>query len=501
MSSESSELRSAKVVIVGSGFSGIGLAHRLRESGIDDVVILERSDDAGGVWQLNTFPGATCDVPSNLYSFSFAPNPEWSSTFSPQPEIRRYLHSCLDRFGLRHLLRTGVEVTGAQWREDDQRWAISTSEGPWTAEVLVSAVGPLTEPKLPAVPGLERFTGKVMHSARWDASYDLTGKRVASIGTGASAIQYVPQIADQAAQLYVFQRTPPWIMPHTKRAVTERERARFRRFPLLQRLARGRDYLSKEMLVLAFAKRPGLMHLIERVSRAHLEKQVADPALRAVLAPEYTLGCKRILTSDDWYPALQRPNVTLVPRALREIREHSVVDADGVEREVDVIIFGTGFQVTEIPFADRVRGRSGRLLNEVWQGRPRAYLGASVPDFPNYFMMLGPNTGLGHTSMLLMIEAQIEHVRRALRALEESGATAVEVDPATYHTFNADLDEKLRSTVWEVGGCTAFYRDATGRNASQWPDWTWRFSRLARRWPPGAYRLTTAHSQVTEPAR
>lgn len=486
--------RSAKVVIIGSGFSGIGLAHRLKESGIDDLVILERSEDPGGVWQLNTFPGATCDVPSNLYSFSFAPNPEWSSTYSPQPEIRRYLHACVERFGLRPVLRTGVEVTGAEWREDDQRWAVSTSEGLWTAEVLVSAIGPLTEPKLPDVPGIDRFAGKVMHSARWDSGYDLTGKRVASIGTGASAIQYVPQIAEQVDQLYVFQRTPPWVMPHDKRPVSDRERGLYRRFPLLQRLARGRDYLSKEVLILPFAKRPGLMHLIERVSRAHMEKQVADPALRAALAPDYTIGCKRIVPSNEWYPALQQPNVTLVPHALREVRQHSVVDADGVEREVDAIIFGTGYQVTEIPFADRVRGRSGRLLNEVWQGRPRAYLGASVPDFPNYFMMLGPNTGLGHSSMVLMIEAQLEHLARALRTLEQTGATAIEVDPAAYEAYNRDVDEKLRTTVWEIGGCTAFYRDGTGRNATLWPDWTWRFRRLARRWPQGAYRLRTAQT-------
>ena len=493
--------RHVDVIVVGSGFSGIGLAHKLREAGFDDLVILERSTDPGGVWHLNTFPGATCDVPSHLYSFSFAPNPEWSSTYSPQPEIRAYLHDLIDRFGLRDVLRTGVEVTGAEWHDEEQRWVLDTSEGRWTARVLVSAVGPLTEPKLPDVPGIGTFAGEVMHSARWDSSYDLTGKRVASIGTGASAIQYVPRIADAVGQLFVFQRTAPWIMPHDKRPISEEERARFRRHPALQRLARARVYLSKEVLVLPFAKRPGIMKLVEKASTAHMESQVADPGMRRMLAPSYTLGCKRILPSNEWYPALQKPNVTLVPNALREVREHSVIDSEGVEREVDAIIFGTGFQVTEIPFADRVRGRDGRLLNDVWGGTPRAYLGASVPGFPNYFMMLGPNTGLGHSSMIYMIEAQIDHVVRAVQELETTGATSLEVSRGAFDAYNRNVDQKLLGTVWEIGGCTAFYRDATGRNSTIWPDWTFRFRRIARSWKPGTYVLRAVRRRATPPAQ
>ena len=482
-------VRTARVVIIGSGFSGLGFGQRLREMGIDDFVILERSDDVGGVWNLNTYPGCRCDVPSHLYSFSFAPNPEWTSTYSPQPEIRDYLRACVDRFDLRARLRTGVDVTQATWNEAAAHWDIETSEGPWTALLLVSAVGPLTEPKLPDVPGINRFRGKIMHSARWDGDYDLSGKRVASIGTGASAIQYVPRIADQVKELFVFQRSAPWIMPHDTRPITDEERARFRRSPSAQRRERTKVYLSKEVLILGFVKQPRLMHLAEGLSRRHLKRQVADPALRERLMPDFTMGCKRIVPSNEWYPALQKPNVSLVSNALAEVNEHSVIDTDGVEREVDAIIFGTGFHVSDMPFADRVRGRGGATLAEVWQGSPRAYLGAAVPGFPNYFMFLGPNTGLGHSSMIYMIESQIEHIIRAIRALDQRGSSTIEVERAAHDRYNRMVDRRMATTVWELGGCTTFYQDATGRNATLWPDWTFAFRRRAERWKPAAYRL------------
>jgi cation diffusion facilitator CzcD-associated flavoprotein CzcO len=490
--------RHAQVLVVGSGFSGIGLGHRLLQSRFTDFVILERSPGVGGVWQSNTYPGCRCDVPSHLYSFSFAPNPEWTATYSPAPEIRGYLEDCVDRFGLRPHLRMAVDVTGASWNQPHQQWEVETSEGSWTAQVLVSAVGPLTEPKLPVVVGMERFQGEVMHSARWDHGIDLTGKRVASIGTGASAIQYVPAIADQVGELYVYQRTAPWVVPHDGRPISDDERALFRRSPRAQRRERNKVYLAKEALVLGFAKRPGLMRVLEKLARKHLASQVADPVLREQLTPDFMLGCKRLVPSNDWYPALQKPNVTLVPHALREIKEHSVVDSSGVEREVDVIIFGTGYHVTEIPFADHVRGRGGQLLSEHWQGSPRAYLGTSVPGFPNYFMFLGPNTGLGHSSMVYMVEAQIEHIAQAIRAIDVSGSTSIEVDEAVHDAYNADLDAKLATTVWEVGGCTAFYRDVNGRNATIYPDWTFRFRRDAVRWRDAAYRLETVPTHLSD---
>ncbi|TDD61677.1 NAD(P)/FAD-dependent oxidoreductase [Kribbella antibiotica] len=485
-------IQHARVLIVGSGFSGIGLGRTLLASQFTDFVILERESAVGGVWQSNTYPGCTCDVPSHLYSFSFAPNPHWTSTYSPQAEIRAYLEGCVNDFGLHPHLRTGVEVQDARWDEDSQLWRITTDQGPWTAQVLVSAVGPLTEPKLPDVPGIDRFQGKVMHSARWDHCHDLTGQRVASIGTGASAIQYVPQIADQVKELFVFQRSAPWITPHDKRLTTAAEREKFWARPLLQKVARFKVYVSKELLVLGFAKQPKLMEILQTVVRKHLDKQVVDPALRRTLTPDFVLGCKRIVPSNEWYPTLQKPNVELVPHALQEIREHSVVGADGVERPVDVIIFGTGFHVTDIPFADKVRGLGGQLLTDHWAGSPRAYLGVSVPRFPNFFLLLGPNSGLGHSSMVYMIEAQVRHVRDAIRALDLAGATSIEVDQQVHDAYNAELDRKLAKTVWAVGGCRTFYQDANGRNATIYPDWTFRFRRQAVRWKPGAYRLTTA---------
>lgn len=467
-----------RIVIIGAGFSGIGMAIRLKQSGVEDFVILERAPDVGGCWHFNTYPGCMCDVPSHLYSFSFAPNPDWSNTYSAQPEIREYLRRCADEFQIRPHIRTNVELEGAAWNQEEQRWELETTAGELTASVLVSGMGPLDEPKLPDVPGLEGFEGKLMHSARWDHDYDLSGKRVASIGTGASAIQYVPTIQEQVERLYVFQRSAPWIMPHAGRPISDRERSLFRRIPAVQSLVRAAVYLSKELLVLGFVKRPRLLGALERIARSHRRKQVSDPGLLAKLAPHYALGCNRILQSNLWYPALQQPNVELMNGGLAEVRGHSVIDAGGAEREVDAIVLGTGFHVADPPIAERVRGKDGRLMREVWEGTPRAYLGTSVLDFPNLFMLLGPNTGLGHSSMVYMIETQIEHVLRAIGAMDRRRASTIEVRPEVYREYNRDLDARMQGTVWDTG-CPSFYLDATGRNGVLWPDWTWRFRRRA----------------------
>ena len=487
----------ARIVIVGAGFSGLGLAIRLKQQGTHDFTVLERDAEVGGVWNANTYPGCTCDIPSHLYSFSFAPNPGWSQTYSPQPEIREYLRRCADEFGIRPHLRTGVAVHGARWLEDEQLWELDTSDGPLTARVLVSAMGPLTEPKMPDVPGLERFQGKLMHSARWDHGYELAGRRVASIGTGASAIQYVPRIAGDVERLYVFQRTAPWIMPHGNRPIADWERDLYRRLPIAQRLVRAGVYASREMLVLGFAKQPRLMGLLERLARTHVQRQVSDPDLLRMVTPDYTIGCKRIVPSNHWYPTLALPNVELVAGGLAEVRERSVLDAAGVEREVDAIIMGTGYEVTDMPAAHQVRGRGGALLDDVWAGSPRAYLGCAVPGFPNFFMLLGPNTGLGHGSMVYMIESQIEHVRRAVAAMGRSGAATIEVRPEAHAAFNRDVDARLAGTVWDLGGCSSFYMDRNGRNATLWPDWTWRFRRLAERFDADAYALGTRRPAAT----
>jgi cation diffusion facilitator CzcD-associated flavoprotein CzcO len=474
------------IVIVGSGFSGLGMAIRLKQAGMHDFAILERADEVGGTWQANTYPGCACDVPSHLYSFSFAPNPEWTQTYSPQPEIWDYLRRCADEFGLRPHIRLNTAVESATWLEAERRWELDTSQGTIRARVLIAGMGPLTEPKIPDLPGLADFEGETFHSARWNHDYDLTGKRVASIGTGASAIQYVPAIQRQVSQLHVFQRTAPWVMPHTNRPISDAERRVYRAIPALQKLTRGGIYTAREVLVLGFVKNPRLMKVVERLARRHMRSQIDDPRLLDQVTPDYTIGCKRILPSNRWYRALGKPNVELVTSGVREVRARSVVDGDGVEREVDAIVFGTGFHVTDIPAAHRVRGRDGKLLDDLWHGSPRAYFGSTIAGFPNLFFLLGPNTGLGHGSMVYMIESQIGHVLAALRHMDARGAETIEIRPEAQERHNAEIDRRMRGTVW-TSGCSSWYLDDTGRNATLWPDWTWRFRRLAAQLRPDDY--------------
>ncbi|HEX6025088.1 MAG TPA: NAD(P)/FAD-dependent oxidoreductase [Solirubrobacter sp.] len=475
-----------RIAIVGGGFSGLGLALRLREAGIDDYVVLERSSGVGGTWYYNTYPGCACDVPSHLYSFSFAPNPDWTRTYSHQPEIRAYLERVAEP--VMPNVRLNTDVRGADWDEAAQRWRLDTSGGEVTAQVLVSATGPLTEPKLPDFPGLERFAGPAFHSARWDHSVDLTGKRVASVGTGASAIQYVPAIAPTVERLYVLQRTPPWVMPHSARPISRLERALYRRVPALQRLLRGGIYATRELLVLGFVKQPKAMKLLERIGRRHIERTLKDPELIAKATPDYTVGCKRILPSNDWYPALARDNVELVTDGVEEVREHSIVLRGGREIDVDALIFGTGFHVVDMPVGRMVRGRDGRCLAEHWDGSPHAHLGTTVPGFPNLFILLGPNTGLGHSSMVYMIESQIAYVIDALGKMDERGARVAEVRPDVVSRFNAEIQRRMQDTVWTTG-CTSWYQDAKGNNPTLWPDWTWRFRQRTARFDPKEYVL------------
>jgi cation diffusion facilitator CzcD-associated flavoprotein CzcO len=483
------------VAIVGSGFSGLGVAINLKREGGRSFVVFERGDDVGGTWHYNTYPGCGCDVPSHLYSFSFAPNPEWSQTYSLQGEIRDYLRRCADDFGVRPHVRTGHEVTGAAWNDDERLWDIETSHGDFKARVLVGAMGPLTEPKIPDLPGLESFEGKTMHSARWDHDYDLRGKRVASIGTGASAIQYVPAIQPDVEQIHVFQRTPPWIFPHSNRPIRDWERRLYRAFPPLQRLVRGGVYATREVAVLGFVKNPKMMGVAEAMAKRHMKRQISDPELLEKVTPDYEIGCKRILPSNRWYRTLSKPNVELVTGGVAEVRPNSVVGPDGVEREVDAIIFGTGFEVTDMPASKVVRGRGGKLLHDVWHGSPNAHKGATIPGFPNLFLVLGPNTGLGHSSMVYMIESQIAYLMDALRTMDAQGADTVEVREEAAVESNRALDQRMQGTVWNTG-CASWYLDDTGRNATLWPDWTWRFRQSTARFDAEHYSLERAAERV-----
>lgn len=497
MSAEHTEPGSAQVTevrlaIVGSGFSGLGMAIRLKQAGIDDFVVLERADDLGGTWRDNSYPGAACDVPSHLYSFSFAPNPDWSNAFSAQPEIQDYLRDCARRFGVLAHLRYGHEVQEARWDEDSRRWVIRTSAGAVVARMLVSACGPLSDPTIPALPGLENFQGRAFHSAHWDHDFDLAGKRVAVIGTGASAIQFVPQIQPAVASLSLFQRTAPWIIPRADREFTSTEKALFGMFPQLQRLLRAGIYWARELYVLGFAYQTSLLKAAERIARRHLHNQVPDAALRERLTPDFTIGCKRILISNDYYPALATPNTEVVTDGIHEIREHSIVTTDGVERETDAIIFGTGFHVTDLPVADRIIGREGETLAAAWKDGMQAHRGTAVSGFPNLFLIIGPNTGLGHTSMVFMIESQLTYILDALRTMDREGAETVEVRRSAQDAYNDRVQRRMKNTVWTVGGCASWYLDEQGRNSTLWPDFTWKFRHETRKFDAANYLATPA---------
>ena len=474
-----------RVAIVGAGFSGLGAAIRLKAVGIDDFVVFERAGDVGGTWRANDYPGCQCDVPSHLYCYSFAVNPNWTRTFSSQPEIWDYLRACVERYGLAPHLRLGEEVRELSWQQQPAHWLLETAAGEHTASVVIGAMGALSEPSLPALAGIERFTGPLFHSAAWRHDVELRGARVALVGTGASAIQIAPAIQPEVGELVVYQRTPPWILPHPDRPISDRERALYRAAPFAQRLMRGSIACAREAFVLGF-RHPRLGGPGERLARRHLERQVADPRLRETLRPDYRLGCKRILISNRYYPALQQPNVTLVPHAVTEIRPHSIVAADGIERPADVIVAATGFRVTDPRASHHIRGRDGRTLAEHWNGRPQAYKGTTIAGFPNLFMLLGPHTGLGHTSVVLMIESQIEYVLGALRAMHEQHIGALEPRAAAQAAFVAGVRQRARGTVWESGGCASWYLDAGGHSVL-WPDSARRFQRALRHFDLTSY--------------
>ena len=480
----------ARIAIVGSGFAGLGMAIRLKRARIDDFVILERASDVGGTWRDNSYPGCACDVESHLYSFSFALNPDWSRRFAPQPEIQAYLQRCAERYGIIPHIRFSHDVTGARWDEAAHEWIVETTGGTVRASSLVLGNGPLSDPVIPDIPGLAAFEGETFHSAAWRHDVDLTGRDVAVIGTGASAIQFVPHIQPRVRQLHLFQRTAPWVIPRHDRPVGAGWRRVYRAIPLVQRLARALIYVRHELFLILF-RHPRWMKRAEDVARRGLRKWIRDPERRARMTPNYTMGCKRLLLSDDYVPAVARPNVNVVTAALREVRAHGIVDAEGIEHRADVIIFGTGFRPTDPPLAPCVHGRGGRTLAEVWQGSPQAYLGTMVAGFPNLFILLGPNTGLGHSSVVFMIEAQIAQVMLVLRELQRRGVPSIEPSEEAQAGFVADVERRMRDTVWVAGHCKSWYLDRTGRNSSLWPDFTWRFRRRLLRVVRGDYVSVT----------
>lgn len=478
-----------RVAVVGTGFAGLGMAYRLKQEGIDDFVLLEKADEVGGAWRENTYPGCECDVPSILYSFSFEPNPEWSKSYSPQPEIWQYLRDVARKYGIYPHVRFNHEVLGAEWDDALQRWSITTSQGVMTADFLIGGMGALHDPAIPNLPGIESFEGRTFHSAQWDHDYDLEGKRVAVVGTGASAIQFVPAIQPRVKELHLFQRTPPWIVPRTDRPWTKLEKTLYKRLPLTEKLARLTTYSWLEMRVAGFAINKNLMKIPEAVARAHIARQVSDPELRRKVTPNYEIGCKRILISNDWYPAIAQPNVEVITSGVREVKSNSIVGADGSEREIDAIIWGTGFHVTDMPFAAVVRGRDGRSMAEMWSGTMKSFAGTAVNNFPNFFLIAGPNSGLGHSSMVYMIESNVEHIIRALRFVNDNEAASVEVTEAAVENYDRHVHERLKGTIWDSGGCASWYRDAQGRISTIWPGFTFQFRKINRDFNPAYYTV------------
>jgi cation diffusion facilitator CzcD-associated flavoprotein CzcO len=480
-----------ELAIVGAGFGGLGMAIRLRQEGIDDFVLLERSADVGGTWWANSYPGCQCDIPSNLYSFSFARH-DWDRAYPMRDQILEYLRDCGRRFGVLPHTRLNCELLGATWLAEEQRWELETSDGRLSARVLVAAPGLLSEPWSPDLPGLESFKGNAFHTARWDHGDDLRGKRVALLGSGATAVQVVPSIQPRLAKLHLFQRTPPWVLPHFDHPVRPRLRELYRRVPALQGLSRAVIYAMRESFVPGITRDQRGLKLQKMLARMHLRRQVPDPDLRRRLTPDYEIFCKRIILSNDWYPAIQAPNVDIVSSGVREVREHSIVSGDGVEREIDTLIFATGFRPAELPIAERIRGRGGRSLAEVWAGSPQAYLGTSVSGFPNLFLFYGPNLNLGHSSIVYMLESQTNYALDALRTMRMRGAAEFEVRAEAQDAYNEEIQERLARTVWNNGGCGSWYFDSTGRNSIQWPGFTFEFRRRTRRFDAPAYRLAPA---------
>ena len=476
-----------EIAIVGSGFSGLGMAIRLKQEGWSDFLVLERADDVGGTWREQTYPGSGCDVASRVYSFSFAQH-DWRATISPRSEIHEYLRGCAERFGVRPHVRLNCTVLSADWDDAERRWRIATTDGEISARFLIVATGPMSEPVIPAYPGLERFEGAAFHSARWGPDDAIDGKRVAVIGTGSSGAQIVPAIQPRVARLALLQRTPAWVIPKMQRRTTAFERRLYRKVPVARRSARVALFATYESVGFLL-RHPRVIRAVGRAIWSLGKLQIRDPELRRKLRPTTEMGCKRMIRSNDFYPAIGRPNVDLVTAPIAEIGPRSVLTADGTHHEVDTIVFATGFRMTDPPMHERIRGRSGIPLSEVWRrDGMRALRGTTVADCPNLFLLVGPNTGTGNNSLVFIIESQIAYVLDALRTLKNRGAAAAEPRPEAVASYNDRIEALLDGTVWETG-CASHYLDRDGRNVVLWPDFMFRFRRETRAFDAGEYLL------------
>ncbi len=487
------------VAVIGAGFSGLAAAIRLRQAGRDSFVIFERAAEVGGTWRDNVYPGCGCDVASPLYSFSFAPNPEWSRMFSGQPEILAYIQRTVSQFDLRPHIEFNTEIIRTEFSEQTGRWTLTDRAGcATTARVVLVAIGPLNRPARPRLPGLSSFQGHTFHSSEWDTDHDLTGKRVGVIGTGASAIQFVPQIAPVVGQLSLFQRSAPWVLPRLDRAFSETEKTWFRRLPVLQWVQRELIYWRNELFGLVFFGNKKLTDQARAIAARHLARAIKDPDLRRKATPNYALGCKRVLISNDYYPALTRPNVELVTEGIREVTPTGIVTDDGRERPLDVLIFGTGFVASSFLIDLHISGRGGRSLFGEWQASSaEAYRGTTVSGYPNMLVLVGPNTGLAHNSIIHIMESQVAYVLDYLRRLDAAGPGAyLDVRPKAQRAYNEQVQAQLRDTVW-ASGCQSWYQTAEGKNTTLLHTLTVKFRRSLKRVEMGDYELLRA-TQMTQ---
>ena len=485
---------SQHIVIIGSGFGGLGMAIQLKMAGIEDFSILEKADSVGGTWRDNTYPGAACDVQSHLYSFSFEPKSDWSRKFGLQPEIRAYMERCVDKYGLRDHIQFNTEVRSASFDRDTGLWTIQATHGaPIEARVLIPACGQLNQPAIPDIKGIEGFNGKVFHSARWDHGYDLTGKRVAVIGTGASAIQFVPEIVGQVKTLKLFQRSGAWVIPKPDRPFTSSEQRLFENFPVIDRLYRAQIYWRNESRALAFTRYGFLLNIFKWQVKRIVRQQVRDPVKQAKLVPDYPVGCKRILMSNDWFQAMDQDNLDLITEAVDRVEGNTIVTRDGQCHEVDAIIYATGFKATDFLSPMKITGLDGIDLNRAWKDGAEAYKGISVSGFPNLFILYGPNTNLAHSSILFMLESQIRYVMQCVRTLQSPGLRYMDVKPDRQQAYDDTIQARLKNSVWEAG-CTSWYKTASGRNTNNWPGFTFSYRRMTGKLELQDYELepTTA---------
>ena len=475
------------VIIIGSGFSGIGAGIRLTQEGINDFVILEKHENLGGTWRDNTYPGCECDVPSALYSYSFAQNKNWSKVFAGQEEILTYTEKTAHDFGMLPFLRFGIYVKNIEWQEDKKVWFVFTNTGTYQANKVISCVGYLHEPIMPNIPGLENFEGEVFHSSNWDHNIDLSGKRVAVVGTGASAIQFIPEIQPLVKNLTAFQRTPQWILPKPDIYVNKFFRAFFH-LPFTLSIFRKSLYLAMEIFGIGF-RNPTLLKRLQGLAKRHINRSIKDETLKKKITPDYTMGCKRVLLSNHYYKALSQDNVDVIASGVQKIEGNKIIASNGEQCEADIIILGTGFHVSDVPIAKHVKGKSGKTMDDIWQGSPEAYRGTTITDFPNFFLILGPNLAIGHNSAFIIIEAQLNYVTEALKEMRDGDISRLEVSSHAQKIYNEKVQQDLKSTVWNTGGCTSYYIDENGKNSIGFPWSTLKLRKMLAHFDKQAYTL------------